>query len=75
MSNPTFHWWLYQVVKWCLIKMSFLIIQLLAFLCQEELPPKSNDGALIIIRVTRCFINTHTAGLTKVSLNQIRSCD
>lgn len=73
MSKPTFHWWLYQVVKWCLIEMRLFNYSVISILVPERITPKTSEYALIMIRVTICFINIYTAGLIEVSLNQILS--
>lgn len=41
MSNPTFHWWLYQVVKWCLIEMSFFNYSAISILVPERITPEN----------------------------------
>lgn len=41
MSNPTFHQWLYQVVKWYLIKMSFFNYSAMSILVTEKITPEN----------------------------------
>lgn len=41
MSNPTFHRWLYQVVKWYLIKMRFFNYSAISILVPERITPKN----------------------------------